>query len=204
MNEVSNLPMETERGAYHPRLRRATPVSFALGLALPLFAACGGASGPGVASIGSTTTTTIAIGSANPSPFRGLDQEYDYALSYAECMRTHGVPGFPDPVKTSHQMSFNPKADSNSPQFVSANNVCKRLLPDNGGPPTAAQIAAETTRLLKFAQCMRTHGVPNFSDPTISSGDGGFVVRFSAGGIRPSSPQFQAAQKMCQPLSLGG
>jgi hypothetical protein len=201
VNEASNLPMVSEQGAHHPRLRRAAPVFFALGLAGLLFAACGGASGPGVASIGSTTTSTIAVGSANPSPFQGLDQEYDYALSYAECMRTHGVPGFPDPVKSSHQMSFNPKADSNSPQFSSANDACKHLLPDNGGPPSASQIAAETTRLLKFAQCMRTHGVPNFSDPTIRSGSDSFEVRFSA-GIPPSSPQFQVAQKACQSLSL--
>jgi hypothetical protein len=156
-------------------------------------AACGGASGPGVASIGSTTTTSPAVGTANPTAFQSPQKEYAYALSYAECMRTHGVPDFPDPVQSSHSFSFNPKADSNSPRFSSANNACKRLLPNDGGPPTAAQIAAETTKLLKYARCMRTHGVPGFPDPTVKPGLFGFSLR----GVEPNSAQFQAAQKAC-------
>ncbi len=179
------------------RLAPAVVVLAAVGLVL---GACGGPSVPGVASIGSTTTTTNAVGSANPSPFQGLDQEYDYALSYAQCMRTHGVPGFPDPTRSSRGFSFDPKADSGAPRFSSANNVCKHLLPDNGGPPTAAQISAETTRLLKYAQCMRTHGEPNFPDPIVSP----HAFGFSLHGVDPNSPAFQSAQKACVSLSPGG
>jgi hypothetical protein len=165
----------------------------ALGTVALLFAACGGASGPGVASIGSTTTTSPALGSANPTPFASPTKEYDYALSYAECMRTHGLPNFPDPTQSNGNFSFNPKADSNSPHFSSANNACKRLLPDNGGPPTAAQLAAETAKLLKYSQCMRTHGEANFPDPTVRPGQFGFRLN----GVDPNSPLFQAAQKAC-------
>ena len=46
---------------------------------------------------------------------------------------------------------------------------------------------------LKFAGCMRSHGITDFPDP--SSG-GGFVFHTSAGMTQ--SPQFQAAQKACQ------
>ena len=122
-------------------------------------------------------------------------QALEYVLSYAECMRTHGVPNFPDPVRSGGNISFNPKADSNSPQFTSANNNCKHLLPDNGGLPTAAQIAAETTKLLEWAHCMRTHGLPNFPDPKIISNSRQFGIQLA--GVDPRSPQFQAAQKVC-------
>jgi hypothetical protein len=164
-------------------------------------AACGGGSAPpGIASLGSTTTTTI-VGSPSPSPFEGPAQEYQYILSYAQCMRTHGVVGFPDPTLTSHNLTFNPKADSNSPQYAKANGACKHLLPDEGGPPTAAQIAAVTARLLRYATCMRAHGESSFPDPTVTSHSLGFSLK----GMDPQSPQFQTAQKVCQPRSaLGG
>lgn len=165
-----------------------------------LLAACGGTSGPGVASVGSTTTTSPAVGTANPSPFQGPAKEYGYALTYAECMRTHGVPDFPDPTRSNHGFSFNPDADSKAPSFSSANGTCKHFLPDDGGPPTAAQLAAETTRLLKFARCMRTHGEPNFPDPIISP----HMFGFSINGIDLNSSQYKKAQRACSSLSPFG
>jgi hypothetical protein len=41
---------------------------------------------------------------------------------------------------------------------------------------------------------MRTHGVPTFPDPIVSSR----LFGFSLNGIDPNSPQFQAAQKACE------
>jgi hypothetical protein len=168
-------------------------VGLALLAVTVLLAACGGGAGPGVASIGSTTTTMPDGGTAGPSPFAGVTQEYGYAVSYAEYMRTHGVAGFPIPTKSSRGFSFNPTADSNSPHFSSANAACKHLLPDNGGPPTAMQIAAETARKVKYARCMRAHGESNFPDPTDSKSLFGFRMT----GVDPKSPQFKAAQKAC-------
>lgn len=126
-----------------------------------------GRSAIGSASLGSTTTTTTtpSLGTASPSPFAGPTQEYSYAVSYAECMRTHGVSNVPNPTKSSHGFSFNPTADSNSPHFSSANKACKHLLPDNGGPPTATQIAAETAKLVKYAKCMRRPRCAEFPRP---------------------------------------
>ena len=52
---------------------------------------------------------------------------------------------------------------------------------------------------LKFSACMRSHGVPNFPDPEISSGGGvGIRIGGKGSGIDPNSPQFKAAQKTCQ------
>jgi hypothetical protein len=50
-----------------------------------------------------------------------------------------------------------------------------------------------------FAQCMRSHGVPNFSDPTRVAG--GEVNNI---GADPESPAFEAAQRSCQRLVPGG
>jgi hypothetical protein len=53
---------------------------------------------------------------------------------------------------------------------------------------------------IKFADCMRTHGVPDMPDP--SAGGGG--IQFSSNsGINPASPAFQTAQKQCGSLIPG-
>ena len=46
---------------------------------------------------------------------------------------------------------------------------------------------------LKFATCMRAHGVSNFPDP----GAGGSIEIGPGSGINPRSPAFQAAQTAC-------
>jgi hypothetical protein len=53
---------------------------------------------------------------------------------------------------------------------------------------------------IKFADCMRAKGVPNFPDPSAGGG-----IQIQAGsGINPSSPSFQAAQASCAKLLPGG
>jgi hypothetical protein len=47
---------------------------------------------------------------------------------------------------------------------------------------------------LKFSQCMRAHGVPNFPDPTAQGG----ISITSASGIDPSSAAFRSAQRFCR------
>jgi len=48
---------------------------------------------------------------------------------------------------------------------------------------------------------MRSHGVPNFPDP--SAGGGGIQIP-SGSGIDPRSPAFQSAQNACSKLMPGG
>jgi hypothetical protein len=65
---------------------------------------------------------------------------------------------------------------------------------------TGTNAKAASDQALKFATCMRGHGVPNFPDP--SSGGG---LRITPGsGVNPQSPAFQAAQKTCGKLLPGG
>jgi hypothetical protein len=50
--------------------------------------------------------------------------------------------------------------------------------------------------MLKFARCMRSHGVPNFPDPKA----GGALVIGKKAGVDPNTSQFQAAQRTCRTL----
>jgi hypothetical protein len=82
---------------------------------------------------------------------------------------------------------------------------------DGAGPSTstgAGSSAASSTmvlgggpaKALKFSECMRAHGVPNFPDP---SADGAISISASS-GINPQSQQVQSAQEICDKLlSLG-
>jgi hypothetical protein len=68
----------------------------------------------------------------------------------------------------------------------------------DAGPPVSKTQLQQST--LKYSECMRANGVPNFPDP---SAGGGF--EFQAGsGIDPSSSAFQAAQTKCRKLLPGG
>jgi hypothetical protein len=54
---------------------------------------------------------------------------------------------------------------------------------------------------LKYAKCMRAHGVHNFPDP----GSGGGLTIDSSSGIDPNSPAFRSAQAACaKELPNGG
>ncbi len=180
------------------RKLRAAGVGLALGAVAMFFAACGGASGPGVASLGSsaTSTTSPAAGTSN----RINETNYLDAVKFAQCMRTHGVPNMPDP---NSEGVFALPAGKNggglleSAQYVKANKACHHLLP-NGGEPSAAGEQALIAQALKYVQCMRTHGVPSMPDPTAVKG--GITQRFPLG---PNSPQLQKAMKDCRSLPGG-
>jgi hypothetical protein len=60
------------------------------------------------------------------------------------------------------------------------------------GPSGSAGPGDIASQELEFAQCMRSNGVPNFSDP---SAGGGFQL---PAGTDRSSPAFEAAQAKCQ------
>src|SRR5581483_2134500 len=94
------------------------------------------------------------------------------ALAFARCMRSHGVPNFPDPTggelrlqiqKTPNSTSVN-GVEVNGPAFQSATQACHSYLP-NGGHPSAAQTAKVKAQALAMSRCMRSRGVSNFPDP---------------------------------------
>jgi hypothetical protein len=54
--------------------------------------------------------------------------------------------------------------------------------------------------MLKYAQCMRAHGVTDFPDP---NADGGLTLG-RGGDLDPSSPLFQQADSKCKQDLPGG
>jgi len=67
----------------------------------------------------------------------------------------------------------------------------------SGGSQSRTQVQQSG---LKYSQCMRENGEPNFPDP---SAGGGFEFQ-SGSGVDPSSPAFEAAQAKCRKLMPGG
>jgi hypothetical protein len=58
-------------------------------------------------------------------------------------------------------------------------------------------------KLVKFSECMRAHGVPQFPDPK-QQGNGASLTLDRSSGINPDSAQFKAAQQACRAYAPGG
>jgi hypothetical protein len=170
-------------------------------------AGCGGKpASTGVAQLpSSTTTTTSSENGGSPTTAASKDRAIQ---RYASCMRSHGVPKFPDPKASSGGMSLTigpgSGVDPNAPQFKTAEKACHKLMPGGGKAPSPAQQAKALAQMLKFSACMRAHGLPDFPDPTSSGGGIQLSIGSKKGsGLNPRSPLFQAAQKACQSVMPG-
>jgi hypothetical protein len=172
-----------ERRRSWPRWAPAPAAMALIGLLVGLLAtACGGGSSPAASATGGSTRVQAA-------------------LTYAGCMRSHGVPDFPDPDSDGN---FNIGGNSVTSQETAANQVCNHLL-NVGTQLNAAQTQHALGQLVKYAQCMRAHGVPNFPDPQLSNGGigvpSGFTFDTSGRNLDQKSRQYQAASKACQSLA---
>jgi hypothetical protein len=157
-------------------------------LASGLLAACGNGA---AANVSSTTSSNMSAD----------------ALKFSQCMRDHGI-NIPDPQSNgnggfgvriqggSGAGQFNP----DDPKFKAAQDACKKYLP-NGGQLSPEQQAQAQQNALKFARCMRDHGI-NVPDPQTS---GGGIKLEGPNGVNPDDPKFQQAQQACQKyLSIPG
>jgi hypothetical protein len=85
-------------------------------------------------------------------------------LSYARCMRSHGISRFPDPSAGGSLDTHVPGLVLSSPAAETAETACRRLLPQK--QPTDQQPTAKSyARLLAWAKCMRRHGISGLPDP---------------------------------------
>jgi hypothetical protein len=90
------------------------------------------------------------------------------AVKFSECVRAHGVSAFPDP-DASGELTIDgvvngSSLDSDSAAFTRAISACKNLEP--AGFTGHKRSDQEQVGALKFAQCIREHGVKDFPDPT--------------------------------------
>jgi hypothetical protein len=153
----------------------------------------GGSSAGGVASIngGGSSTTTTPSGSGSGSA-QGDAANQDAMVKFAQCMRQHGI-DMPDPTAGPNggsgrvAISAGKAGDPAAMQKIqAASTACDKLLP-NGGKPTNQDIQ----RSLKFAQCMRAHGV-NMPDPNPNGGSTGIT-------INENDPKTKTALSACMP-----
>jgi hypothetical protein len=153
----------------------------ALSLSAAVLAGCGGTSKP---------TGTESVASRNEN-----------ALAFSECMRAHGVSGFPDPGATVSDagnmvggVAIPSSISLQAPVVASALHSCQGILSQaisrQGRPPITSQMKA---KLIAQAQCMRNHGVP-VQDPTFPSGGG---IAVTDAGVNPQSPAYVRAAAAC-------
>ena len=207
--------MQSRRSTARVGTRRPAPLQVMFGIAgVALAAVLAACSSPGASANGVVTLASNAPG-ASAAPSASDQTPEQAALSYAQCMRDHGV-DMPDPVFNTtgdgggtvaqQGVEVNPQTE---PAFNAANEACKHFLADvkrnAGGKPMTA---AEQQAFLDFAACMREHGV-DMADPTFEGGGvsiqiGGPGPKDGAadggGGVKidPQSPAFAAAQTACQ------
>jgi hypothetical protein len=153
--------------------------------------------------------------SKDDGPGAGSKKAYEGALKFAKCMRQHGV-NMPDPKQQSGgevAIAIGPGPGGGEatdrkldmPKMKAAEKACSTFLAEGAGPPPSpAEQAKMRDRMLRFAKCMRDHGI-DMPDPKFS-GDGGVRMTMRAGdggasagsGPDPRKPRFQAAEKQCR------
>jgi hypothetical protein len=180
MNDVMN--QRDQQGRRRVRPRRAGVLAAALAGTALLAAACGGGSGG--------------------SPSAAGDTAYHKAEAFAQCMRAHGEPGYPDPDSQGNFLLNGKKDHLNGALMQSAQKACQHLIPGSG--VSSAQQRQMENRVLKFAGCMRAHGLPDFRDPTVNSSGVSISLAGSGSGHGSSlSPQFRSAMQVCRKFLAG-
>jgi hypothetical protein len=126
-------------------------------------------------------------------------------------MRSKGLPNFPDPQPSSNGKF--PSAQDlgvSDSQYQTAENACQQLLPVGANdqfPP--AEVQQLLIGMRQFSQCMRSHGVANWPDPSINSSGQPFFNVSGQGITRAQTHSSGLESKMteCQhllPSALGG
>ncbi|HTW11782.1 MAG TPA: hypothetical protein VME01_03485 [Solirubrobacteraceae bacterium] len=120
-------------------------------------------------------------------------------------MHAHGVPNFPEPQISEHGSEVSvkmalPASIGGNPKFKPAQQACRKLLPGGGPHSEQALTPAQQNQYLKAAACIRSHGLPNFPDPTFSGGG----VHIEHQNFNESSPAFKTAVHDCESLIPGG
>jgi hypothetical protein len=120
-------------------------------LAIVALIAAGCSSGSSETGSSSATTTATATAKATAR---------DKAVKFAECVRAHGVPHFPDP-NAKGEFVFG--IDVSAAVWTKAVSACKALQPP--GSLSAKRTPKQQKLGLQFAQCVRQNGVKDFPDP---------------------------------------
>ena len=125
-------------------------------------------------------------------------------MKFSGCIRSHGVPDFPDPTIGSNGLpTWAPSPNkTQTPIHQRAgrlNRPARRTCPTSARRRSSDKATANAAAL-KYAACMRSNGVPNFPDP---NGQGLIQINDATGTLDASSPAFQKAHTACKSLDNG-
>ena len=110
-------------------------------------------------------------------------------VSIVRCYRSHGDPGFPDPVYDpgDGRWHFAVSPDT-APEGT--RQACQHLFPTaNASPPAST---AQLQALVRLARCLRQQGVPNWPDP---QSDGSFAL---PPALQVKTPAYARASVSCR------
>jgi len=126
-------------------------------------------------------------------------------IAFSDCMRSHGVSDFPDPLPGG---GFNIPSDINTsaPAFQAANKACGNQAPGAITPPKLSE--QQKALAVKQSTCIRANRVPQFPDPTVNVPDQGTlpsgmdaILRNGMLWVFPASeigsPAFDSAAQQC-------
>jgi len=156
-----------------------------------------GVSACGSASSSSSSSSVVAGTSASDS---SSSARYQARLNLAKCFRAHGI-NVPDPSPNGgiggglRALRGYPQA-----QVQAAMQACRQYFAQafprlNLSPAQQAQFRQA---FVKWAACMRSHGI-DIPDPT-TNGTGGFGLRGALSNVDRNSPAFQSANQACASL----
>jgi hypothetical protein len=169
------------------------------------------AAGPVLAALALATLVACQSGGSVAQPPAatpaGDQQILAIGREYSQCVRDHGVSTFPDMVVIAGQLSLPDNATGDAAdQALRANptarsqcaSILRRL-------PAAAQknqalTAQDRANLLRYAQCMRQNGVPEWPDP---SATGSFPITGTPLADQLKSARVLRAQQACRQFWAG-
>jgi hypothetical protein len=152
----------------------------------------------------STPNAGGAPSSAAPS---GDAQVLSIGRQYSQCVRDHGIPTFPDLVLLAGHLTIPDNAAGQAGEQALQGNQSART----GCAPIMQQLPAgaqknqgpssqERTNLVKYSQCMRQHGVPEWPDP---DANGGFPISGTPLISELKSQRVMTAEQACQQFFNG-
>lgn len=196
MNAPRYLPGLNPRGfltASAAGLRAAGLALLVSTAAIALVACDGPSSSPQVPSLGKSAADGGGSGGSASTTSGNPTQLLD---EWAACIRKHGDPSQTDPTIDANkdiQITMDNVPETLASEVHAGTGPCSTYLDAaslelNGGRP---QPTVNPVQGVKFAECMRANGFPNWPDPT------GQETDLQGTGIDPNSPAVQNAWNTC-------
>jgi hypothetical protein len=156
--------------------------------------------------IAAATVAVAGCGGSSAGDGSAGQQDDSKRLAFAKCLRKAGIDA-PDPTtgpggRVSQRIRVPTGISKQRIGQITAD--CARKTGGGPKPMSKEDQAKFRDAALKFARCMRAHGV-NVPDP--QPGTGGIMIQKGTAGspnIDPDSPAFQRAQRACATYLPGG